>query len=437
VRTALPANSPSIAPRLREKAIIFHYPSNVTILTWPAVKAKIGIYWIERVQDEWWNDYIMEAPRENSILAELIEKSPLADIYHKVRDDRRLTAEDGLRLYQSKDILAIAHMANLTRERKNQDVAYYVVNVHINYSNVCKNKCRFCAFSRRDAADQGAYEMTIGEIMDRAKRVRLLGATEIHIVGGAHPTWPFTRYLEMIGKLHDAYPHVHLQAFTAVEIAHIAEMAHLSVRETLQELKKAGLGSLPGGGAEVFSQRVREQVCPEKLSSEKWLDVMREAHELGIRSNSTMLYGHIETDEERIDHMLKLRELQDKTGGFMSFIPLAFHPANTDLSEKPPTTGFTDLKTLAIGRLMLDNFDHVKAFWIMLGLKLAQVSLWFGVDDIDGTVVEERITHAAGAETPQALTVDELKRLIVEAGRIPVERDTLYRVVKREAGSPS
>jgi aminodeoxyfutalosine synthase len=235
----------------------------------------------------------------------------------------------------------------------------------------------------------------------------------------------------MIGKLHNAFPHVHLQAFTAVEVAHIAEVAGLGVRETLQELKKAGLGSLPGGGAEVFSPRVRELVCPEKLSAEKWLEVMREAHRLELRSNATMLYGHIETEEERIEHMVRLRELQDETGGFMSFIPLAFHPANTDLSDRPPTTGFTDLKTLAIGRLMLDNFDHVKAFWIMLGIKLAQVSLWFGVDDIDGTVVEERITHAAGAETPQALTVRELERLIVEAGRAPVERDTLYGIMKR------
>ncbi len=365
------------------------------------------------------------------MISELLEKSELADIYHKVQEGRRLEPEDGLRLYRSNDILALGHMANMARERKNGDLAYYVVNLHINYSNICKNNCRFCAFSRRGPDERGAYEMTMAEMMERAKQVRTLGATEIHIVGGAHPTWPFSRYLEMIGKLHNAFPHVHLQAFTAVEIAHIAEVAGLRVGETLQELKKAGLGSLPGGGAEVFSPRVRELVCPEKLSAEKWLDVMREAHRLGLRSNATMLYGHIETEEERIEHMVRLRELQDETGGFMSFIPLAFHPANTELSDRPPTTGFTDLKTLAIGRLMLDNFDHVKAFWIMLGIKLAQVSLWFGVDDIDGTVVEERITHAAGAETPQALTVKELERLIVEAGRVPVERDTLYGVVKR------
>ncbi|GAB4339276.1 MAG: aminofutalosine synthase MqnE [Candidatus Abyssubacteria bacterium] len=368
------------------------------------------------------------------MVPELLEKSELADIYHKVADGVPLDAGDGLRLYQSHDILAIGHMANIVRERKNSDIAYYVVNLHINYSNVCKNQCRFCAFGRKDPAEDGAYEMTLEEIMDRARQVLSLGATEIHIVGGTHPKWPFSRYLEMISALHDAFPRVHLQAFTAVEIANIAEVAGLSVRETLQQLKNAGLGSLPGGGAEIFSPRVRALVCPEKLPGEKWLEVMREAHELGLRSNATMLYGHVETDEERIDHMLKLRQLQDETRGFMSFIPLAFHPANTQLSDRPATTGFADLKTLAIGRLMLHNFDHIKAFWIMLGLKLAQVSLWFGVDDIDGTVVEERITHAAGAETPQALTVSELRRLIREAGRVPVERDTLYRIVRRDTG---
>jgi len=365
------------------------------------------------------------------MITDLLEKGELKDIYRKVQDGSRLTPEDGLRLYQCNDILAIGYLANLVRERKNGDDAYYIVNFHINYSNICKNNCRFCAFSRQGEEEDGAYEMSIDEIMERAKAVNKLGASEIHIVGGVHPTWPFVQYLEMIGRLHAAYPDVHLQAFTAVEIAHIADVANLSVRDTLKELQKAGLGSLPGGGAEIFSSRVRLLICPEKLPSEKWLEVMREAHDLGIRSNATMLYGHVETAEERIDHMIRLRELQDQTGRFMSFIPLAFHPENTDLSDKSATTGLTDLKNLAIGRLMLDNFDHIKAFWIMLGIKLAQVSLRFGVDDIDGTVVEERITHAAGAETPQALTVRELERLIVEAGRVPVERGTLYNEIRR------
>jgi aminodeoxyfutalosine synthase len=366
------------------------------------------------------------------MISDILEKSKLADIFHKVLDGERLTVEDGLRLYKSNDILELGHMANIERERKNGDKAYYIVNIHMNYSNICKNNCRFCAFSRQSAEEQGAYEMTIDEIMERAELVRDSGATEIHIVGGAHPTWPFSRYTEMIGKLHEAFPNVHLQAFTAVEIAHIAEVAKLSVRDTLKELKGAGLGSLPGGGAEVFSPRVRSIVCPEKLPGEEWLAVMREAHQLGLRSNATMLYGHVETDGERIDHMIRLRELQEETGGFMSFIPLAFHPMNTDLNEFPSTTGIMDLKTLAIARLMLDNFDHIKAFWIMLGIKLAQVSLRFGVDDIDGTVVEERITHSAGAETPQALTVQELERLIIEAGRIPVERYTLYSTIEHD-----
>ena len=371
------------------------------------------------------------------MISEILKKGELAEIYHKVLEDRRLTAEDGMCLYRSDDILGIGHLANIVRERKNEKKAYYVVNLHINYSNICKNECRFCAFSRQSPEEQGAYEMTMDEIMAAAEPVRRSGATEIHIVGGTHPSWPFSRYVEMIGALHQAFPDVHLQAFTAVEIAHMAEMAGLGVRETLQELIDAGLGSLPGGGAEVFSPRVRSLVCPEKIPAEKWLDVMRQAHGLGMRSNATMLYGHVETEEERIDHMLKLRELQDETGGFMSFIPLPFHPTNTGLSDMTATTGLADLKTLAIGRLMLDNFDHIKAFWIMLGVKLSQVSLWFGVDDIDGTVVEERITHAAGAETPQALSVQELERLIVEAGRVPVERDTLYHAVKRTApGAP-
>ncbi len=365
------------------------------------------------------------------MISELLQKSELADIFAKVRDGQRLDAGEGLRLYRSDEVLGIGHMANIVRDRKNGNHAYYIVNLHINYSNICKNQCRFCAFSRSDSEQEGAYEMTMEEIMTRAGQVSDSGATEIHIVGGAHPSWPFERYIEMMSRLKEAYPDVHLQAFTAVEIAHIAEIANLSTRETLKQLCDAGLGSLPGGGAEVFSPRVRSLVCPEKLPGEKWLEVMREAHELGIRSNATMLYGHVETAEERIDHMLRLRELQDETAGFMSFIPLAFHPLNTDLNDMTATTGLADLKTLAIGRLMLDNFDHIKAFWIMLGIKLAQVSLKFGVDDIDGTVIEERITHAAGAETPQALTVGELERLIVEAGREPVERDTLYNAVER------
>ena len=361
----------------------------------------------------------------------------LTKVSHKVEAGKRLSLEDGVGLYRSNDVVGIGHMANLARERKNGDTAYYIVNRHINYSNICKNRCRFCAFSRTKG-EKGAFEMTMPEVLRRAEEGVKQGATELHIVGGLHPELKFEFYLNMLRELSRRWPKVHLQAFTAVEIAHMADLAKLSVRETLAALKEAGLGSISGGGAEVFAPRVRRELCPEKLSPEGWLGVMREAHALGIQSNATMLYGHVETPEERVAHMLELRELQDETGGFMTFIPLAFHPRNTPMTRETerstswmPTTAFLDLKTLAIGRLMLDNFEHVKSFWIMLGLKLAQVSLAFGVDDIDGTVVEEKIAHMAGAETPETLGVGELRRMIVEAGRQPVERNTIYQRILR------
>jgi len=344
----------------------------------------------------------------------------------KVESGERLSAEECLYLYRHGDLLDLGALANLVRERKNGNVTYFIVNRHLNYTNLCVNRCRFCAFSREPGA-QGGYAMTVPEIVEAATSVpgRF---TELHIVGGLHPDLPFSYYLEMLSSLKAVLPNIHLQAFTAVEIAHIAQVAGLSVRETLEQLIAAGLGSLPGGGAEVFSARVREAVCPVKLSGEEWLGVMRAAHALGLRSNATMLYGHLETPEEKVDHLLRLRALQDETSGFMAYIPLAYHSGNTDLGGRPSTTGVEDLREVAIGRLALDNFDHVKSFWIMQGLKLAQVSLSFGADDLDGTVTEERITHAAGATTPQSLTRDELCALIREAGRVPVERDTVYTV---------
>lgn len=355
--------------------------------------------------------------------------SELTGIFDKLQNGQRLNFDDGFAMYNSFDINHLGFMANVVREQKNKNNAYYIINRHINYSNICKNRCKFCAFSR-DKDEKGSYVMNLDEIISRASLALDDGSTELHIVGGLHPEFKFDYYLKMIGELNNRFPEVHLQAFTAVEIAHLAEIAKLSTYDTLKELKNAGLGSLPGGGAEVFSPRLREKLCPEKLSGEGWLNVMREAHSLGLRSNATMLYGHIETGEELINHMLSLRRLQDETKGFMSFIPLAFHPKNTQLSELSSTTGFYDLKMLAIGRLMLDNFDHIKAFWIMLGTKLAQVSLSFGVDDIDGTVSEEKITHSAGADTPESLTVSELVKLIKEAGRDPIERNTLYEIQK-------
>ncbi len=349
----------------------------------------------------------------------------LSDIEEKVIKSHRLSFEDGIRLFESPDILTIGRLANIVRERINKNIVYYIINRHINYSNICKNKCKFCAFGREEGED-GAYQMSIKEVLDKASQIIQEKATELHIVGGLHPDLGIDFYVDMISSIHKCFPEVHLQAFTAVEISHFAEVSGMTTHEILSRLKDAGLGSLPGGGAEVFSTAIREELCPEKLSGEGWLDTMRTAHNLGLKSNATMLYGHIEANEDRINHLLKLRELQDETGGFMSFIPLAFHPKNTDLGNIASAAGILDLKMLAIGRLMLDNFDHIKAFWIMLGTKISQISLSFGVDDIDGTVAEEKITHSAGAETPEALTVDDIKSLIEETGREPIERDTLY-----------
>ncbi|MCF6156968.1 MAG: aminofutalosine synthase MqnE [wastewater metagenome] len=355
--------------------------------------------------------------------------SSVYDILKKAEQGERLNFEDGVRLFQSDDILHIGHVANTIRERKNGNNAYYIINRHINYSNVCKNRCKFCAFGR-DQEEAGAYVMDRKEILEKAIAAVEEGATELHIVGGLHPELPFNFYVNIIREIHETCPEVHIKAFTAVEIEHLSHRAQLSVRETLKILKEAGLGSLPGGGAEIFSLKVREQLCPEKLSGEGWLRVMREAHNQGLRSNATMLYGHIETPGDRVNHLIALRELQDETGGFMAFIPLAFHPKNTGLSNRFSTTAMLDLKVISISRLLLDNFDHIKAYWIMLGTKLSQVSLSFGVDDIDGTIQEEKITHAAGAETPEALSVHEIRRLIQEAGRDPRERDTLYSPIK-------
>ncbi|MGQ9687572.1 MAG: aminofutalosine synthase MqnE [Desulfobaccales bacterium] len=352
----------------------------------------------------------------------------LVPIYAKVMARERLNGEDGLTLYRSRDLLGVGYLANLVRERLHGRRAYYVYNQHLNYSNVCLNGCRFCAFGKTADHPQ-AYTMSLAEVFDRIRERLHEPITEIHIVGGLHPDLPFSYYLDMLRGIKALRPTVHLQAFTAVEIAHLADIAGLSVADTLAALKEAGLGSLPGGGAEVFSPRIRRTLCPKKLSPEGWLTVSKTAHRLGLRTNATMLYGHLETPEERVDHLLKLREAQDDSGGFLTFIPLAFHPKNTELPDLLETTGFDDLKNLAVARLLLDNFPHIKAFWIMIGPKLAQLSLAFGADDIDGTVIEERITHMAGAQTPVGLTRDQLLHLIREAGCEPVERDTLYNVI--------
>jgi aminodeoxyfutalosine synthase len=366
----------------------------------------------------------------------LSRRAGLSHVWDKVSDGRRLSGADARDVLVSSDLIAIGALADYVRRRAVGDDVYFIANRHINHTNVCRNRCLFCAFSHDDG-DADAFTLSVDEVVDKARETLTGGITEIHIVGGEHPDLPFDYYLEMMRGLKELAPDVHIQAFTASEIAHLGRVSGLGVHETLTQLKDAGLGSLPGGGAEVFSGRVRNLICERKISGEDWLDVMRTAHGVGLRSNATMLYGHVETPDELADHLLRLRELQDESGGFNAFIPLSFQPANTGLSELPGPTGFDDLRVLAAGRLVLDNFRHVKAFWINVGLKLAQVSLSFGVNDLDGTVVEEKISHAAGVETGQELTRDELVRVIRGAGRVPVERDTLYDVVRRyDDGAP-
>lgn len=354
----------------------------------------------------------------------------LNPLYEKILAGERLSAEDALALYQSKDILALGWLANHVRERMHGDRAYFNVNRHINPTNVCVAYCRLCAFGRKKDAP-GAYTMALEEAWQSAASGYSEAVTEFHIVGGLHPDLPFEYFLDLVSGLKQRFPQVHLKAFTMVEVAYLAKRAKLSIRETLQKLKSAGVDSLPGGGAEIFAGRVRHIICDHKIDGSQWLETARIAHELGLKSNATMLYGHIENDEDRVDHLMKLRALQDDTHGFQTFIPLAFHPDNTPLSHLPWTTGFDDIKQIAVSRLVLDNFPHIKSYWQMMTPKIAQISLRFGADDIDGTVVEEKIYHDAGAETPQGLRRKDLVRLIKEAGREPIERDTLYRPVTR------
>ena len=358
------------------------------------------------------------------------DDSRLAPIAQKVMAGERLSADDALALYRSHDILAIGWLANHVRERLHGDRTYFNVNRHINPTNVCVAACRLCAFGRKkDSA--GSYTMALEEAWQAAASGYSEAVTEFHIVGGLHPDLPFSYFLDLISGLKQRFPQVHIKAFTMVEVAFLAKRAKLSIQETLEQLKTAGVDSLPGGGAEIFAERVRRIICDHKIDGAQWLETARLAHQLGMRSNATMLYGHVENDEDRVDHLLRLRALQDETRGFQTFIPLAFHPANTPLQHLSTTTGMADIKNLAIGRLVLDNFAHIKAYWQMLTPKIAQISLRFGVDDIDGTVIEEKIYHDAGATTPQGMRREELVRLIREAGREPIERDTLYRPVTR------
>jgi aminodeoxyfutalosine synthase len=358
----------------------------------------------------------------------------LAAIRAKVEAGERLSFEDGVFLDESADLFTLGELANVVRERKNGHFAYYNVNTHLNPTNVCVYRCTFCAF-RADLKSPKGYVMSDEQILERAAEADRRGATELHIVGGLHHQLPYEWYLNVVRIIHAAHPRLHLKAYTAVEWDWFARLTGRPTRDLLAEFKEAGLGSLPGGGAEIFHPDVRPKICEHKADAAEWLRVHREAHELGLRSNATMLYGHIEQSRHRIDHLIRLRELQDETGGFQTFIPLAFHPENTRLDHIPKASGVTDLRTMAVSRLMLDNFAHVKAYWVMLGLKTAQVALSFGADDLDGTVVHEKIYHDAGSDSPQELSVGDIRRLIAEAGRTPVERDTLYReVVRADAG---
>jgi aminodeoxyfutalosine synthase len=342
----------------------------------------------------------------------------------------RLEAEDGIALYRTDDLLAVGWLANYVRERRHGNVCYFNINRHINPTNVCVAHCRLCAFGR-DPDAKGAYTYALEEVWVRAAQGVAEGATEFHIVGGLHPDLPFSYFTDLIRGLKERFPHVHLKAFTMVEVQYLAKIAKLSILDTLKALKDAGVDSMPGGGAEIFNPRVRKVICDHKTSGQMWLNIARMAHQIGLRSNATMLYGHIESEEERVEHLLLLRQLQDESHGFVAFIPLAFHPENTALSYLPKPTGFADLKNIAVSRLLLDNFDHIKAYWIMLTPQIAQIALRFGADDIDGTVIEEKIYHDAGATTEQFTSRAELERLIRQAGRVPVERDTLYNPVDR------
>jgi aminodeoxyfutalosine synthase len=367
-------------------------------------------------------------------MATIDRTSALAAVEEKVLAGERLDLDDGVSLLESDDILAVGRLADSARRlRGGTDEVFFVNNLYLNHTNICRVKCKFCAFART-GKQEGAYVHDIADLVQHALEVyETQEFSEIHMVGGEHPGLTLDYYVDLIRSLHEALPDVHLKCFTASEIHHITKLSGLSHEQVLRELRAVGLGSLPGGGAEVFSHRVRQIVAPGKESPEQWLEVHRLAHGMGMPTHCTMLYNHVENYEERIDHLLRLRELQDETGGFLAFIPLPFHPENTVFERRgwAHTTGHDDLKMQAVSRLMLDNIPNIKAYWIMISTPLAQVALHFGANDIQGTVVEETIAHAGGATTPTEEKIADLVRVISEAGRIPVQRDTHYNVLRR------
>jgi aminodeoxyfutalosine synthase len=354
----------------------------------------------------------------------------LSDIADKLDSGIRLTLEDGVRLFDCPDLLSVGWLANREREKRHGPKAFYNYNIRIEATNVCVASCLFCSFARLKPGDADAYTMSLDEAWDKLRRRAAQPLTEVHVVNGLHPDLPFDYYTELLRGFKRIRPNIHLKCFTAVEIAFFADLYGKSDERVLRELMAAGLDSLPGGGAEIFAERVRQKICHDKCGTDRYLDIHRIAHRLGMRSNVTMLYGHIETAEERVDHMLRVRTLQDETGGFQAFIPLAFHPDNNQMRKLPAPSAADSLRVHAVARLVLDNIPHVKAFWIATGVDVAQTALWFGADDLDGTVQEEKIYHMAGSQTPEAMTTREIERLIRAAGREPVERDTLYNVVE-------
>src|SRR5687768_4706358 len=353
----------------------------------------------------------------------------IADIAEKLEAGERLSFEDGVRLFKCPDLLLVGSLANREREKRHGARTYYNFNIRLEATNVCIASCLFCSFARLRPGDPGSYTMSLEQLWDKLRARAHQPLTEVHVVNGLHPDLPFEYYLEMLRGFKRVRPEIHLKCFTAVEIAFFADLYKMTDEQVLRELMQAGLASLPGGGAEVFAERVRRKICHDKADADRWLSIHRTAHRLGMKSNVTMLYGHIETNEERVDHMLRARALQDETGGFQAFIPLAFHPDNNQMRKLPAPTASDTLRVHAVSRLVLDNIPHVKAFWIATSVELAQTALWFGVDDLDGTVQEEKIYHMAGSSTPEGMTTATLARLVEAAGRQPLERDTLYNLV--------
>lgn len=364
-------------------------------------------------------------------MAKLGNRESMRDIADKVYDGQRLTTEEGLRLLESDDILFLGQLADHVCRKKHGGAVFYSTNLNINPTNVCVLTCEFCAFARRPG-EEGGWTYTVEQVVDKVRQAVLYGLNEVHIVGGLHPKLKLDYFKEMIRQIKQINSSIHVKAFTAVEIDFFAKLNRMTVEEVLNQLQQAGLDTMPGGGAEIFSERIRKLLCPTKITGEEWLNVMRTAHQLGIRTNATMLYGHIETKEEIVEHLIALRELQDQTGGFNAFVPLAFHPEHTDMAHLPPTTGYEDIKIFAVSRLMLDNFDHIKGLWTYLGDKMAQVLLYFGVDDLGGTLLEERIVHMAGANVPDGLGEKALVQLIESVGRRPVRTDSSYKIRETE-----